>query len=374
MSSENQQAQDNSAFKQVVDTSIKLGVVVLILVWCFDIIQPFIIPVAWGMIIAVAVYPLYVKLNQSLGDRKSFSATLLTIVALLILLVPSSSLTNSMIDSALSIGHDLKDGSLVVPPPSDRVLDWPLVGKKLHAFWSRAATDTQGVLVEFAPQLKQLSSFILAKIASTGLGILQFMLSIILAGVFLATAEGGQQTVKQIATRLAGPKGLEFADLSAATIQSVAQGVLGIAIIQAILGGIGLLAVGVPGAGLWSLLILLLAVAQLPPIIILGPVIVYVFSVESTTVAVVFMVWSLFVSVSDSFLKPLLLGRGVEVPMLVILLGAIGGMISAGIIGLFVGAIVLSLGYTLFTQWLQDASTDGAESVVKVPDEQDGDQ
>jgi predicted PurR-regulated permease PerM len=372
MSSDNQQAQDNSVFKQVMDTSIKLGVVVLILVWCFDIIRPFIIPVAWGMIIAVAVYPLYVKLNQSLGDRKSLSATLLTIVALLILLVPSSSLTNSMIDSVLSIGHDLKDGTLVVPPPPDRVVEWPVVGKKLHAFWDRAATDTQEVLVEFAPQLKQLSSFILAKIASTGLGILQFMLSIILAGVFLATAAGGQQTVKQIATRLAGPKGLEFADLSAATIQSVAQGVLGIAIIQAILGGIGLLAAGVPGAGLWSLLILLLAVAQLPPIIILGPAIIYVFSVESTTVAVVFMVWSIFVSVSDSFLKPLLLGRGVEVPMLVILLGAIGGMISAGIIGLFVGAIVLSLGYTLFTQWLQEAGTDGAETAVNVPDEQDG--
>jgi len=141
--------------------------------------------------------------------------------------------------------------------------------------------------------------------------------------------------------------------LASATIRSVAQGVLGVALIQSILAGIGLLLIGVPYAGVWAGLVLLLAIVQLPPILILGPIVVYVFSVAETVPAVVFMIWSMLVSSSDAFLKPLFLGRGMDIPMLVILLGAIGGMILSGIIGLFVGAVVLAVGYTLFTVWLE---------------------
>jgi predicted PurR-regulated permease PerM len=144
--------------------------------------------------------------------------------------------------------------------------------------------------------------------------------------------------------------------MAGATIRSVAQGVLGVAIIQAILAGIGLLAIGVPYAGIWTLLVLLLAIMQVPTILVLGPIMLYVFSVEATLPAVLFMIWGLLVGFSDNVLKPLLLGRGLDVPMLVILMGAIGGMIFSGIIGLFVGAVVLSVGYRLFTAWLrQDA-------------------
>jgi predicted PurR-regulated permease PerM len=157
-----------------------------------------------------------------------------------------------------------------------------------------------------------------------------------------------------LASRLTGERGEEFAMLATKTVRSVAQGVLGVALIQCLLAGVGLLAAGVPGAGLWALLVLLLAIVQLPPILILAPIIVYVFSVSSTTVAVIFMIWSIAVSMSDAFLKPLLLGRGVQVPMLIILVGAIGGMIHSGIIGLFVGAVVLALGYELFKAWLQE--------------------
>ena len=134
----------------------------------------------------------------------------------------------------------------------------------------------------------------------------------------------------------------------------MAQGVIGVAAIQAVLGGLGMFAMDVPGWGLWTVLILVFAIAQLPPLIVLGPVIVYVFSVADTTPAVIFMIYSLIVSASDGFLKPLFLGRGMDTPMLVILLGAIGGMLAAGIIGLFIGAIILALGYELFMAWLND--------------------
>jgi predicted PurR-regulated permease PerM len=144
--------------------------------------------------------------------------------------------------------------------------------------------------------------------------------------------------------------------LAGATVQSVTRGILGVAVIQSLLAGVGMLVVGVPAAGLWALLVLLLAVIQLPPLLVLAPVIVYVFSTSSTVAAVVFAVWSVFVGMSDTFLKPVLMGRGVDVPMLVIFMGAIGGFMLDGIIGLFVGAVVLALGYTLFTAWLQETA------------------
>jgi len=180
-----------------------------------------------------------------------------------------------------------------------------------------------------------------------------FILSIIISGILLASSSGAYHVSLKIFTRLTGDKqGQHFTDLAAATIRSVAQGVLGVAMIQTVLAAIGMYFMDVPGWGLWSILILVLAVAQLPPLLVLGPVVVYVFSVAETTPAVIFTVWSLLVSMSDGFLKPIFLGRGMETPMLVILLGAIGGMLMSGILGLFVGAIVLALGYELFMAWL----------------------
>jgi predicted PurR-regulated permease PerM len=191
-----------------------------------------------------------------------------------------------------------------------------------------------------------------------------FVISIIIAGAFLVYGRSGSRAMESIAGRVMGKKGgKEFVDLAGATIRSVAQGVLGVALIQSILAGIGLLVMGVPYAGIWAVLVLLLAIIQLPPLLILGPIVVYVFSVAETVPAVIFMVWSMVVSVSDGFLKPLFLGRGMDIPMLVILLGAIGGMMLSGIIGLFVGAVVLAVGYTLFMAWLEQEQQ-GAEEQV----------
>ena len=181
------------------------------------------------------------------------------------------------------------------------------------------------------------------------------MISIIIAGAILANTVSFGGFLKALAKRLTGDRGEEFAMLATKTVSSVAQGVLGVALIQSLLAGVGLLAADVPGAGLWALLVLLLAIIQLPPLLVLAPIVLYVFSASNTTVAVIFMIWSILVSASDAFLKPLLLGRGVEVPMLIILVGAIGGMIHSGIIGLFVGAVVLALGYELFNAWLEES-------------------
>jgi predicted PurR-regulated permease PerM len=229
----------------------------------------------------------------------------------------------------------------------------PLVGKTLYSTWDLAATNLGEVFGKYREQLTGLGKWLLSAAAGAGMTVLQFVISIIIAGVLLVYARSSCQGVEMVAARLMGSEnGREFVEMAGATIRSVAQGVLGVAVIQSILAGIGLLVAGVPYAGIWTLLVLLLAILQLSSILVLGPIIIYVFSVEATLPAVLFMIWSLMVGFSDSILTPLLLGRGMNIPMLVILLGAIGGMIFSGLVGLFVGAVVLAVGYRLFTTWL----------------------
>jgi predicted PurR-regulated permease PerM len=181
-----------------------------------------------------------------------------------------------------------------------------------------------------------------------------FALSIVIAGVLLSYGDRASDAARRIARRLAHERGDELVDLTRDTVESVTLGILGVALIQGLLAGIGLLVAGVPAAGLWALLVLLLAVVQIPTVLILGPIIVYVFATSSTVIAVPFAIWSLAVGFIDNFLKPMLLGRGVDVPMLVIFMGAIGGFVLQGILGLFAGAVVLAVGFTLFKAWLED--------------------
>ena len=340
--------------QQAVEAAIRIGLVFLLAAWCFLIVEPFIIPIIWGMIIAVASYPMYGWMKSKLRGRGKLAATVFTLLALTLLITPTVMLVGTVADTTQTLSADLQDGSLTIPPPPASVREWPLVGEELSAFWSGASENLGATLTSIAPHLKEAAGVLLSTAAGAGAGVLQFIISIIIAGVILANAVGFSGFLTALASRLTGERGEEFAILATKTVRSVAQGVLGVALIQSLLAGVGLLAAGVPGAGLWALLVLLLAIVQLPPILILAPIILYVFSASSTTVAVIFMIWSIAVSMSDAFLKPLLLGRGVQVPMLIILVGAIGGMIYSGIIGLFVGAVVLALGYELFKAWLQE--------------------
>ncbi len=338
---------------RAVEAAIRIGMIALLALWCFQIVEPFIAPIVWGVIIAVAVYPLYLRLVTTLAGHRKVAATVLTLLALALLITPTIMLGASLAESAQRFATTLTDGSMNVPPPPASVAEWPLVGDRLHAFWMLASQNLEQALVTVEPQLQVIGRWLLAAGASTGLAVIYFIVSILIAGVLMANADAGADIARRIAIRLAGSGGDEYAIIAGKTVRSVARGVLGVALIQALLAGIGLLVMQVPGAGLWAVLVLLLAVVQLPPILVLGPIIIYVFNVADTVPAVVFTIWSLFVSMSDTFLKPMLLGRGLQTPMIVILVGAIGGMLLSGVIGLFVGSVILALGYELFMAWLR---------------------
>ncbi|MCG6939419.1 MAG: AI-2E family transporter [Gammaproteobacteria bacterium] len=344
----------NSDYTQnTIEAAIRLGLLLLLATWCFKIISPFIVPVMWGVIIAVAVFPLYLKLKSGLGGRNRLAAAVYTLLAIALLITPAVMISNSIIDTSVVITERYEAGTLKIPPPDDSVKQWPLVGEQLHAIWAQASVNLEDTLRKYEAETKKVGKAIVSAAAGAAGSILQFVLSIFISGILIANAEGAYGLAIKLFSRLTNAtEGKALADLASATIRSVAQGVLGVAIIQAVLSALGMMVMDVPAWGLWTLIILVLAIAQLPPIFVLGFVCAYVFSVADTTPAVIFLVYCIIVSSSDGLLKPLFLGRGMATPMLVILLGAIGGMIMSGIIGLFVGAIVLALGYELFIAWL----------------------
>jgi len=349
-------------YNRSIYATLRIGFIALLLVWSFNIIKPFIMPVLWGIIISVAIYPMFIKLSKLLGGKKKLASILITLIALSILIVPSVMFIDSSITGIQNVADQMHQGSLNIPTPNESVKDWPAIGEKLYDVWYLASHNIEALLTKFGPQLQKVAPKLLGMASSFGSTILLFVISIIIAGALLTQADAAAKAAKSIFNTLIGSHGIGFVQLSVSIIRSVVQGVLGVAVIQSLMGGIGIWAIGIPAAGLWALIILFLAILQLPPLLILAPLVVYAFSTSDTTPAVIFMIWSIIVSMSDAFLKPLLLGRGVDVPMLAILLGAIGGMMMSGIIGLFVGAVVLALSYKVFQALLVDDALEVEES------------
>ena len=349
-------AEDTAFLKRAVETSLRIGLIALLVVWCFQIVRPFIHPIVWGIIVAIALHPLYLRLGRLTGGRNRLSAMILVVGLLLLLLVPSVMITTSLVESATELAGNLSEGEIDVPPPPAQVANWPIVGGRVHALWSTASQNLGAALGQAKPQLKAIGHWMLSGGATAGFGIVMFALSIVIAGVLLSYGERATETARRIARRVAQERGDALIELTGNTVQSVTRGILGVALIQAVLAGIALLVANVPAAGLWALLVLILAVIQVPTLLVLGPIIFYVSATNSMVVTVGFGLWMLAVGLSDNVLKPILLGRGVDVPMLVIFLGAIGGFILEGIIGLFVGAVLLAVGYKLLQLWLEDVA------------------
>lgn len=350
-----------SPLRIAVEVVIPLALIFLIIAWSLQILSPFVSLVAWGAIIAVSVYPLFTRLRGALGGRGKLAVVMVVVTGLALVIVPAWLFGGSLIDSAKSFHADVASGNFEMRPPPDGVRDWPVVGERVYSNWADAAANFEGWLEAHHEQLRDVAQKVLAQARNIGIGVAQFVLSILLAGALLAHADSVRAGMLSFCRRLAGHRGDEMLDLAVQTIRSVTVGVLGIAFIQALLVGIGMFVVDVPLTGVWTLVALILCVAQVPLLLLMVPIIIYVFSYESTTVASVFAIYSVVVSMSDMALKPLMLGRGVNVPMLVVLLGAIGGLIVSGIMGLFVGAVVLALAWTLLQGWLaQDKLHAGA--------------
>jgi predicted PurR-regulated permease PerM len=356
---------DKIAFHRVVETIIRVAAIAMLAIYCFQIVRPFVIPVVWGVIIAVAAHPGFLLLRAALGGRNTMAAILFTVLGAVVLVTPTVMLSDTMVVGARDLKQAVNEGTLDIPPPPQGVAHWPVIGEPLAEFWDLASHNLEEALNQVRPQLKATAGWLLSLVAGAGVALLQFVAAIVIAGVLLAHDEAGKRAARAIAARLADERGIEFAELMRDTIRSVARGILGVAFLQSILAGLGFLAVGVPGAGLWALLCLLLAVVQIGIFPVVVPAVIYVFYTAETSTAVVFLIWSILVSMLDNVLKPLLLGRGVNVPMAVIFAGAIGGFLASGIVGLFIGSVILVLGYQLFMAWLY-GTTEAVQDTAQV--------
>jgi predicted PurR-regulated permease PerM len=258
------------------------------------------------------------------------------------------------------------DGSIAIPPPPEIIKAWPVIGDKAYAVWQLASTNLTELLIQAAPQLKPLGSRLLSTAGSVGINLLKFILAAAISGFLLIPGPALVQSIKNIVVHIAGTRGEEFVDLTGATIRNVSRGIIGIGILQALLAGVGLLLAGVPAAGLFSFLVLLFGILQIGPSIILIPLIVWSWFTMDTRIAVLFTLYMVPVNLLDNLLRPLV-AKGLSTPMPVILIGVLGGTLVHGLIGLFVGPIVLSIAWQLLVVWARDVPKAGMNSAGAQP-------
>jgi predicted PurR-regulated permease PerM len=340
----------------LLDVLIRAGLIVILAVICYWVFSPFLSLMAWAVILAITLYPLQRWLKARLGNKDGRAATLIVLLGIAVLLVPIYLLGTSIAASVQGTIATVRSGDFHVPPPAPSVAELPVIGESLHAVWSQAATDLTGLMQQHGPQIREMGMTMVGKLAGFGLGLLLFIVALIIAGIFMAWGEAGHRSAVEVFSRIAGPeRGPNIATLCTSTIRAVAQGVIGIAFIQMILVGAGFILMDVPGAGILALAVLFLGIIQAPATLITVPVIALVLSTQgANTGTIIFSIYVFIAGLVDNVLKPLLLGRGVDVPMPVVLIGALGGMVAGGVIGLFIGPVILAVGYQLFWQWVRE--------------------
>jgi len=339
-------------FEKIVDTLIRLGLLSLLLMWCLDILRPFILILIWAIVIAIAIYPVYAILVKVFRGRKILAGIFLTVFLLSLIMIPSGLIMYSLYEGINHFRELFNTGEPLIPPPGGSTANWPSIAKPIVDFWQLASENLQETIVKYSDQIKEYGSLLLLALAGIGKGVLSFIVSIIIAGVLLIYTDSSVVVTHKIFKKLVGKNSENFAEISVLTIRNVVKGILGVALIQTTMAGLGFFIAGVPFAGLWTILCLILAIIQVGVGPIAIPVVIYMFSVTDTTTAVILAIWLGITLLIDNVLKPILLGRNAPAPMLVIFLGAIGGFIFNGFLGLFLGAIILTIGYKLFLMWL----------------------
>ncbi len=342
----------------LLDVLIRAGLILALALLCYRVFAPFLVLMVWALILAVTLYPLHQTLARRIGGRNGLAATLIALLGIVVIVAPTAVLMGSVGDSVKQLVDDLQHNTLQIPPPRPSVADWPLVGKKIAAVWQQAYDDLPALVKALQPKIGELAKEALAMVASIGGAILQFIAAFVVGAILMVFGDAAGRGCRAIFARVVGAeRGDQFTTLSIATIRAVAQGVVGVAFIQAILVGICLLVASVPWAGVLAAIVLVLGIAQVPAALVTLPAIAWIWASGDygNVAAVAYSVLLFVAGMADNVLKPLMLGRGVDAPMPVILIGALGGMGTAGIQGMFVGATLLALGYQIFMGWVEES-------------------
>lgn len=339
-----------AALELALDVAMRLAVVAFLIGMCLTIIRPFAVLILWAIILAVALSVPFEKLVGIVGKRGR-AATIMSLVSAAAILFPAYLMGSSLIETVNDLRGSLEAGTLEAPAPKESVQNLPVVGERIYSAWQLAHEDIQQAVEQFEPQLRAAGAWAVDFLRGVGGAMLQTLVALIIASVLLTYRESGVGSAKAIARRLAPDGGDDYVTMAGATINSVTQGVLGVAAIQGVLTLALLIIAGMPFAALIAVAMFVVATLQLPGLIVMIVPILWSLSNMGGAASAAFIVAAIVVGAIDTPLKAVLLGRGLPVPTFVILIGAIGGMVSMGMMGLFVGAVLLCLGYRLLVAW-----------------------
>ena len=354
----------NMSGDEIIQLAVRLGLLAFLVYWSFVLVRPFIPILVWSMVLTVALYPPYDWLSVHLGDRPKLAAATITVVILAIIIGPVTWLGFGLVDGLQDFAGQLGAGTLAIPSPPEGVKDWPIVGAQIYSLWDHASTNLRAALRELAPHLKPLAGPVLAFAGSAGFGTLKFVAAVAISGFLFHYGPRLVAAIRRIQARLVTQRSQDFVALAGLTIRTVAQGVIGVAVLQALLAGIGLKLAGVPHAGVLAFAVLILAILQIGSAVVLIPVIIWIWATKDFAVALPLTIYLLVVGLADNILKPMLMGRGLNTPMLVIFIGVLGGMLAHGILGLFVGPIILAVTWELIMAWIREERAEAASPGV----------
>ena len=337
---------------RATDFIIRMALLGLFVFWALDLVGPFLPVVIWSVLLAVALYPVHAWLAARLGGWRRLAAAIITLFLLAIVIGPVAVLGASLAEAVQSLADALGRGTLRVPPPPPGLADWPLIGEKAQAAWSLASTNLEGAVKEYGPSLLPVGTAILGKLAAMSVDVLLLAASVVIAGFLYVPGPRLAGGARTFAERIVAQRGAAFVDLAGATIRNVSRGVIGVAVIQALLAGIVLSLAGVPAAGLLAFAILVLCIVQIGPAPVVLPLLIWAWATMPTASALVLTLVMVPITLLDNVLKPMLMSRGLTTPTLIILIGVIGGTITHGLIGLFLGPVVLAVLYDLVVAWV----------------------
>ncbi len=338
-------------FRPVISIVVLGGLITLSL-W---VLRPFLPAVVWATMIAVSTWPLMLAVQKRLWGRRTLAVVVMSIALLLVFVVPLSLAIGTIVSHAGDIkgwAAAVEDG--VLGPPPHWLADLPYVGDKLVAHWSQL-TSEGALRGRLTPYVSEVLSWFVGQVGSLGAITMQFLLTIVIAAVLYAKGELARSGIVAFARRVSEEHGEDSVRLAGQAIRGVAMGVVGTALVQSVLGGIGLAVSGVPLAAMLTAIMFLLAVAQIGPIPVLACSVIWLYMKDDTAWATALLVWSIIVGTMDNFLRPYFIRKGADLPLLLIFSGVVGGLIAFGLVGLFIGPMVLAVTWKLCVAWVQNA-------------------
>jgi predicted PurR-regulated permease PerM len=338
-----------------------LGIVFIVglLALCLWILRPFLPAITWGATLVIATWPLLLRLEAALGNRRGRAVAVMTLALLLVLVVPIWLAIDTIVANSDQIVRIAGSASEIqIPPPPEWLSGVPLIGPRWSAAWQNAVDGgARELLVKIRPYAGMVTQWFVGAVGSFGGLLVQFLLTVAVSAVLYARGEAAAGYALRFGTRLAGERGRHAIVLCGKAIRGVALGVVVTAFIQAALSSIALVVTGVPYASILSALILMLCVAQLGPALVMLPAVGWMYWSGEGVTATILLILTIPCMVIDNFLRPVLIRKGVDLPLLLILVGVIGGLVAFGLIGLFLGPTVLAVGYTLFDAWVAEGAT-----------------